>query len=243
METNSPYKLIVLIPAHNEEETVGQVIDLTRDTCPYADIVVIDDGSSDKTLIRSLEHGASVLKAPTNLGYCCAIQTGIRHAMLNYYDYAILLDADGQHDPIYVPDMIAYLRQNKCHIVIGSRWNNRRSCNLTMIRRAGMRLLSKFVVCMTQQKISDTSSGFQLFSRTAIERLSIINFPIRYPDADFIIALAKQGIVYGEIPVTMQPRKHGGGMNDGIIRMLKYVYQMALSLIAEVLPLWGGTRS
>jgi hypothetical protein len=242
MKTNSQDRIIVLIPAYNEEKTISQVIDSIKNACSYTDIVVIDDGSNDKTMVRSLEHGAIVLKSPTNLGYCCAIQTGLRYAFLGGYEYAVLLDADGQHDPIYIPDMIKYLRQNKCHIVIGSRWINRTSCNLTLIRRTGMRCLSIFVIWIAKQKISDTSSGFQLLSRAGIERLCKTNFPIRYPDADFIISLAKQGIVYGEIPVIMKARRNGQGMNDGLMNMLKYIYQMALNLIAEILPLGGYTR-
>jgi len=100
-------RILVIIPAHNEEANVGPVISQIRTFLPTADLVVVDDGSRDDTARRAKEAGAQVLSLPNNLGYGAAIQTGFRYAIRNGYDIGIQMDSDGQHDPASVPALLA----------------------------------------------------------------------------------------------------------------------------------------
>jgi len=226
-------KVLVIIPALNEEANVGNTIDEVHQMCPQVDILVVDDDSSDSTAQISRGHGAAVVTLPSQLGYSNAIQTGLRYALQEGYCYAVTLDADGQHNPRFILPMLSHLRRSNASIVIGSRWQGRDSCNLSFIRKLGMWSLSKIVHWATGQELTDTSSGFQAYSRPGMAALVRSNLPTDHPDADVVVSLARTGIVFTEVPVNMRPRIHGRGMNDGTIGMLRYAYHMLVGLLAH----------
>ena len=198
-------------------------------------IIVVDDASHDDTASICLKHGATVLLSPANMGYSCAIQTGLRYAMEQGYKYAITLDSDGQHDPHFIPKMLSHLVRTGCDIVIGSRWLARKSCTMSFVRTLGMLGLSKLVFCLTGQRLTDTSSGFQAYTHSGMVAMVRSDLPVNHPDADVVVSLMKKGIRFGEVPVRMRPRQYGRGMNDGTVRMLTYGYHMFVGLLAQLI--------
>ena len=225
----------IVIPAFNEGRNIGDTLTEIRQVLPRANIVVVDDGSEDDTARVSAERGATVLSSPTNLGYSSAIQIGLRYALNKGYDYAITIDADGQHNPRYIPQMLSQLLTTPCDIVIASRWKLRHSCEKSCVRTLGMWALSRIVCWATKQQLTDTSSGFQAYSRSGMAALACSELPVRNPDADVVVYLAKKGIVFTEVPVQMRPRRQGRGMNEGVIRMFRYGYQVLIALLAQLL--------
>jgi len=227
--------VLIIIPAYNEGYNIGQTICEIRQEIPKANICIVDDASEDKTVNISLEHNVDVLPLPTNLGYSSAIQTGLQYALQENYYYAVTFDADGQHDPRFISQVLSQLVHTVSDIVIGSRWKMRDSCDMSLARKIGILGLSKIVHLITGQKLTDTSSGFQAYSRLGMAALAGSQLPVRNPDADVVVSLARRGIIFSEVPVRMRPRTHGQGMNDGIVMMLRYGYHMFIGLLAQLI--------
>ncbi|TPW17975.1 MAG: family 2 glycosyl transferase, partial [bacterium] len=118
-------RILVIIPAHNEEANIGPVVGQIRAVLPAADLVVVDDGSRDETAKRAREAGAQVLSLPNNLGYGAAIQTGFRYAIRHGYDIGIQMDSDGQHAPESVPALLAPVLRGEIDVALGSRFLGR----------------------------------------------------------------------------------------------------------------------
>lgn len=226
---------LIIIPAYNEEYSVGHTICEISEEFPGVDICVVDDGSNDDTARIPHEHNAVVLSLPTNVGYSCAIQTGLRYALLENYLYAVTIDADGQHDPKFIPQMLSKLAGTSSDIVIGSRWKMRRLCNMSLVRKIGIWSLSKIVHLITGQVLTDTSSGFQAYTRLGMTALVNGKLPVYNPDADVLISLARQRITFSEIDVQMRPRKCGQGMNDGALRTFRYGYHILMGLLGQLI--------
>jgi glycosyltransferase involved in cell wall biosynthesis len=226
---------LIIIPAYNEEHNIGNTISEIRQELPKADVCVVDDGSQDNTIKISLNYNVVVLPLPTNLGYSSAIQTGLRYALEENYSYAVTFDADGQHDPRFIPQILSQLALSNCDIVIGSRWKMRDSCKMSLVRKIGFWGLSKAVYLITGQELTDTSSGFQAYSRSGMAALANSQLPVRNPDADVLVSLARQGIIFSEVPVRMRPRAHGEGMNDGTLTMFRYGYHVFVGLLAQLI--------
>lgn len=220
------------MPARNEEKTVGTVISSLKALLPHADILVVNDSSTDKTAKVAMEAGAKVLNLPINLGYGGAVQTGFKYAARNDYDAVILMDADGQHDPGSVPDLMKALKD--ADFVLGSRFIGKCSYSIPLARRLGMLLFSKIVRMVTKQRITDPTSGFQALRRKVIEFLANDHYPIDFPDADVLILLHRAGFRIKEIPVVMQQRLHGVSMHSPL-KALYYLFKMFLSILAILL--------
>lgn len=227
--------VLIIMPALNEEDNIGQTICEIRQEFPQADICVVDDASRDSTIKTALKYDVVVLPLPTHLGYSSGIQTGIQYALRENYCYAVTFDADGQHDPRFIKQTLSEITHAGCDIVIGSRWKMRESCNMSLVRKIGIWGLSKIVRLITGQTLTDTSSGFQAYSRAGMTALANSQLPVRNPDADVVVSLARRGIVFSEVPVRMRPRTQGKGMNDGIAMMLRYGYHMFIGLLAELI--------
>ena len=138
---------IVLIPAYNEGKGIGRVIEEIRKILPGIEVLVIDDGSMDECRQRAIETGAKVISHPFNLGYGSALQTGYKYALKEGYGTIVQLDGDGQHDPSYIPDLLAVVQRDEADIAIGSRFlksEKRESYGASyrspFTRRVGMKL-------------------------------------------------------------------------------------------------------
>ena len=235
MDENNKY--LIIIPAFNEEMNISNVLKMVKQgtSSLTVDVIVIDDGSTDKTAELVLQEQVKIIRLSTNLGYGGAVQTGFKFAAKKDYDYVILFDADGQHDALYIKELIDYIEANGCDIVIGSRYVDEYSCKVIDIKRAGIGFFSWIVSLFIKTKITDATSGLQIISRKVFSYLSVgNNYPQDHPDADVLIILGKLGYTIKEYPVLMHERKHGLSMHRGIIRPLVYIVKMLISILCTL---------
>jgi glycosyltransferase involved in cell wall biosynthesis len=202
-------RLLVLIPAYNEQVAVPQVVNNVRQVIPQADILVVDDGSIDNTAQMAEWAGAFVLRHPFNLGIGGAVQTGLKFARQQNYDVVIRLDGDGQHNPSDIPSLYAILKHSKVDVVIGSRFlcpSDR--MYIPLMRRLGIYTFALLVSLLTGRRATDTTSGFIALNRRATEAL-VAYMPQDYPEVESRIVLHKAGLTTLELPAHMHARVSG----------------------------------
>jgi glycosyltransferase involved in cell wall biosynthesis len=219
---------VALVPAFNEEANVGRVVDEIRACDPSLDVVVVDDGSYDRTAVVAREHGATVVRLPFNLGIGGAVQTGFRFAYEHGYDLAVRLDGDGQHDASQLDRIIAPVLAGEADIAVGSRFSEAGDgYRSSRSRRVGIRLLAWVVSRIVGRRVTDTTSGFQALNRRAIE-LFAHDYPHDYPEVEATIMVSRHRLRSVEVPVSM--RERGGGRSS--ITALRSVYYMVKVLLA-----------
>lgn len=200
-------KTLVIIPAYNEEECIKQTIQKLKESAPEVDYVIINDCSKDSTLNICKENHFNVISLPVNLGIGGAVQTGYCYAKEYGYDIAIQMDADGQHDPTYLPKLIQAIEKG-ADLVIGSRFIEKEGFQSTLLRRMGINFYSKIIKWLTGIKITDTTSGFRAVNRKVIE-LFADSYPVDYPEPETNAILAKKKYTICEVPVQMAARNGG----------------------------------
>ncbi|WP_336250649.1 glycosyltransferase family 2 protein, partial [Stomatohabitans albus] len=200
--------LLVIIPALNEAQTIATVIEQTRAALPDADVLVINDGSIDQTAEVASAAGAIVTSLPFNLGVGGALRTGLRYAREHGYHACAQIDADGQHDPSHLPELCAKL--DDADLVIGARFAGVGSYTTAGPRRWAMVLLSRTLSAYVGTTLTDTTSGFRVFSRRAIRLLSH-TMPAEYlgDTLDAIVSIHKAGLRITQVPVEMYARQGG----------------------------------
>lgn len=219
-------KLIILIPAYNEEVNIRQVIQDVKDKCPQFDYLIINDGSTDRTLEVCRENGFHVLDLPVNLGLAGAVQTGMRYAVKNGYQYAVQFDGDGQHRAEYIPQMLSCAQQSGKDVVIASRFVEGKKGH--SIREVGSRLVSGCIFLTTRKHIKDPTSGMRLYNRHVMERLAMyINYS---PEPDTLAILLKSGVSMEEIPAVMDERA-GGASYLTLANSVKYMFYVCASIL------------
>jgi hypothetical protein len=233
-EAGNKGKILIVIPAYNEEGQVAAVIQEVKQQVPQAQILVVNDGSSDQTEQKALACGARVLSHPFNMGYGVALQTGYKYARRYGFDYVLQMDGDGQHDPQFLRTLLAEVQEGKVDVVIGSRFLGEGEYRVPPLRRMGMLLFGFIASQLSRQKITDPTSGYQALGRRAIEFYTHDGFPGDYPDADVLIRLHRAGLGMREVPVAMQPNSNGRSMHSGL-KPLYYIYKMLLSIILDLL--------
>lgn len=208
LEDMSKPRVLIIVPAYNEEKTISSVC--SEIAASGYDFIVVNDGSSDSTP-KILDD----LKIPhidliSNLGIGGAIQTGYKYARYNDYDIAVQLDADGQHSVSCVRDIIQPIIDNKSDFVIGSRFIDKKSSSFhsTKLRRAGIYLISFIILLFSGKRIYDVTSGFRAANRKVIE-LFAEDYPPEYPEPVSEFDLMRHGYKILEVPVKMHERKGG----------------------------------
>lgn len=231
-------KYLVVLPAFNEEATIGRVLAEIKADVPFAGILVINDGSTDGTGIIAAGEGAMVITHPFNLGYGAALQTGFRFASAREYSFVLTMDADGQHISSSVQNLIKAMEEHEADIVIGSRFIGS-SYPVGLLRKIGIRLFAFIARTYTGIDITDPTSGFQLLNRPVFSFLADgDNYPLDYPDVNIIMALHKRRFKITEAPVAMTESRSGKSMHSGLSPVL-YVIKMALAIIMVILRRTG----
>ncbi|GJL79437.1 MAG: glycosyl transferase family 2 [Nitrospinaceae bacterium] len=225
---------LIVIPAYNEEKNIGRVLEGIRKCAPDLPVLVINDGSIDATARISRDHGAKVICLPFNSGYGVALQTGFIFATKNGYTTVVQMDADGQHDPRYIVDMLQETQNDNVDVVIGSRFLGKNIYKTTILKHLGMFIFGNLASLFCGQKVSDPTSGFQALKGKAIQFVASGYYPPDYPDADFIIMLHRYGFKIREIPVAMHPSPDNKSMHAGH-KSVYYVFKMFLSIIVTLL--------
>ena len=199
-ELCGPAACVVIIPAHNEAEDVGSVIDEIRNSHHYP-VVVVDDASTDETVAKAREAGATVIPLVTQLGAWGAIQTGLRYASAHGFGFAITMDADGQHEADSIADMVKPVLAQQADVSIGT--CTRRGSVLRQIAWVIMKRVSGL-------SLEDITSGFRVYNRKAIEILAAKPATLlEYQDVGVLMLLQSKGASITDVEVSMSPRRSG----------------------------------
>ncbi|GAA4827631.1 glycosyltransferase family 2 protein [Paenibacillus vulneris] len=221
-------KVLIVIPAFNEQNNILKVIRDIRESLPYSDILVINDCSHDNTSLTARQaEGVKVVDLPFNLGIGGAVQTGFKYAYTRGYDYMVQIDGDGQHIAKEVEKLYDTMNRSGCDMVIGSRFLDIQSYRTTWSRRLGIKVFYLLFRMMIQTKVTDSTSGFRMYNRRSIELLCK-HYPDDYPEPDAIILLRKHGLRITEVGVEMREREHGASS----ITPIKSPYYMAKVILS-----------
>jgi glycosyltransferase involved in cell wall biosynthesis len=201
-------RTLVVMPALNEEQSVGNVVAEVLKTLPGITCLVVDDGSTDATGSAALAAGARVITLPFNLGVGGAMRLGFKYALEYGFDNVVQIDADGQHDPRNVEELVRSL--DRADIVIGARFAGQESYSIQGPRRWAMWLLSKSISRIAGTRLTDTTSGFKANGPRAVQ-LFAGHFPAEYlgDTIEALVIACRAGCVVTQIPVSMRERMAG----------------------------------
>ncbi|RNC62987.1 MAG: Polyprenol monophosphomannose synthase [Candidatus Dichloromethanomonas elyunquensis] len=230
-------KIAIIIPAHNEEMIIQQVIESVQKAVSDSTIIVIDDGSMDNTYAKAKSTGAITIRLAVNLGIGGAVQTGLIYAAQHGFDYAVQVDGDGQHDPKEIIRLLRPLILNQADLVIGSRYIEKSGFQSTFLRRIGSRYLNDLIYLITGLKITDSTSGFRACNSKIIHEFAK-KYPKDYPEPESIVFLKRKGYVIQELPVKMKERPNGSSS----INPYKSIYYMIKVSAAIVIEAFRQTK-
>jgi len=239
-------RTLVFIPAWNEADSVAAVIAGVRERLPEADLLVVDDGSTDETVARAAEAGATVASLPFNQGLGAALQTGYLYALREGYDLCAHLDADGQHPPAEVARLLEQVRSDRADLVIGSRYHadaaehgdeesGGEDYRPTISRRIGTSVFRFFLTLATRQRFTDTTSGMRAANRRVMELFSE-NYSPDFAEIESLQLAVRQGLRVEEVPVRMLERK-GGSSFLTPLRSAFFIFKgMIVLLVGQFRP-------
>jgi glycosyltransferase involved in cell wall biosynthesis len=233
-------RLLILIPAFNEEGAVGGVVAEVRQVMPGAPILVVDDCSEDSTAAVARLSGADVLPLPAHLGLGGCVQAGYRLAFELGYDFVIRVDGDGQHDPRYIPKILETLKRENCEMVIGSRFADGGGEHSGLLRRLGIAFFRVMLRPILGKPVHDPTSGFVGVNRTALALFSK-SFPLEYPEIEALVVLQRKRFRFIEVPCRMRPRRAGRSTITAL-RSLYYPVHVLLGVFVNVLKFEGRRK-
>ena len=222
-------KLLIIIPAYNEEKSIESVIDNLSEKFPQFDYVIINDGSKDDTLRICEENGYNVISHPINLGLECGIKTGMKYAYRMGYDYVIQFDADGQHLPEYIDSMYKKMEEGY-DIVIGSRFVEKKKPFSS--RMLGSRLIATAIKITTGKTIKDPTSGMRMCNKKTIEMFAN-EYPRDYPEPESTMRLIRHKRKVIEMPVKMRAREEGVSSISSMKNQVYYMIKVTLAILIE----------
>jgi glycosyltransferase involved in cell wall biosynthesis len=245
---NRRMRVLVFIPAWNEADSVAAVIADVRGRLPEADVLVVDDGSSDETAARAAAAGATVASLPFNQGLGAALQTGYLYALREGYDFCAHLDADGQHPPAEVERLLAEVRADRADLVIGSRYRAPAGAESsgadgiagddykpTLSRRIGTSVFRFFLTLATRQRFTDTTSGMRAANRRVMQLFSE-NYSPDFAEIESLQLAVRQGLRVEEVPVRMLERA-GGSSFLTPLRSAFFIFKgMIVLLVGQFRP-------
>lgn len=220
---------LVIVPAFNEARNLPRVLSAVRESNPTWDVAVVDDGSMDASAQVASNLGATVLRSVLNLGIGGAVQTGFLWARDHRYDVAVQIDGDDQHDPGFIPALVAPIAAGQLDVVIGSRFLSEGGFRSTALRRAGIQYLSWFLRLRCGARVTDPTSGFRASGRRAIEFFAEY-YPTDYPEPESIALATRRGLRVGEVPIRMRER-FTGKSSINAWRTLYYFTKVSLALL------------
>jgi len=225
-------RLAVVIPAYNEEANIELLLEsIGRTTIEGVEItpVVVNDCSVDRTAEIVNKTGTELIDLPVNLGIGGAVQTGMVFALENGFDLAVQVDGDGQHPPQEIIKLIETMQTSGADVVIGSRFLKKEGFQSSGMRRLGINYLRFIIKILTGLDITDSTSGFRLYNRRALQLINDY-YPDEYPEPEAVIYFHKKGLAIVEAPVLMQSRK-GGKTSISFFNSIYYFWKVSLAII------------
>jgi glycosyltransferase involved in cell wall biosynthesis len=239
MRESSPAapRVLVIVPAWNEERSVHRTLDELRAAQPGYDLLVVDDGSSDRTTAEAEACGALVCRLPFNLGVGGAMRAGYRYALRHGYDVAVQVDADGQHDPAYLPALVDPLATGRggADVVVGARFAGEGGYSAHGPRRWAMALLAWVLSWFAHTRLTDVTSGFRAADRRAIAVFAA-HYPVEYlgDTVESLVIALRAGCRVAQVPVAMRPRAAGRASQTtfwAAVYLLRAVAALLLALV------------
>ena len=230
-------KILLIIPAYNEEEcirkTYDKILKYNIENKTNYDVIVINDGSNDKTEEILVNNKIPHIKLIQNLGIGGAVQTGYKYAYENNYDIAVQYDGDGQHDISFVKKITKPIIDGEANMVIGSRFveKSKDNFNSTFLRRIGINIISSLIKLLTRTKIYDPTSGFRAVDKNIIE-LFATNYPTEYPEPVSEVSILKKKFIIEEKNVKMHERQ-GGKSSIHAWKNAYYMINVTIAMIIE----------
>jgi len=226
-------RVIVIIPAYNEADTIETVLRGLETQVPDYDVVVVNDGSSDDTArIVSRCPNAALVSLPYNMGIGVAVQTGYKYAQRQRYDIAVQCDADGQHPVQQIPRLVEHVLAGDGDLIIGSRYVADTGYSPSVSRRVGKSIMSRLVDVVVGRGITDTTSGFRAANRRVIN-IFARHYPDDFPEPESVVILHKAGLKVAETPVDMMQRQ-GGRTSINPRRAVYYMIKVAFAIFMDI---------
>lgn len=222
-------RILAIVPALNEAENIGKVVQDLKSTSPWPDVLVIDDGSTDQTAEIARAHGAKVISLAVNLGIGGAVQTGFLYAVKHHYDVALQVDGDGQHRAEEIQKLLDPILRGETDVTIGSRFLAKTSYKSAWSRRLGIYILSKTIQSVVRKTYTDPTSGFRAYNRKALRVVSA-HYSTDYPEPDSIVTLVKNGLRLVEVSVEMGARLSGKSSITPF-KSAYYMFKVSLAII------------
>lgn len=249
MKQPSDARVLVIVPAWNEQGSVAQTVTEIYATNPDVDVLVVDDGSIDATAAEAEGAGARVCRLPFNVGVGGAMRAGYRYAIRHDYDVAVQIDADGQHDPRFLPKL--QHRLEDADVVIGARFaEGSQTYHASFPRRAAMRVLARVMSRRAGTRLTDVTSGYRLANRKAMEVFAA-HYPAEYlgDTVESLVIALRCGCVVTQEPVDMRPRAVGQASQTPLkaaVYLLRVFVALSLSLVRrppqELREMWAEKR-
>jgi glycosyltransferase involved in cell wall biosynthesis len=229
---NESPDILVIIPAFNEEHAIGGVIRELREIQPEVEVLVVDDGSTDRTLDVVRNSGCKAVSLAFNLGIGGAVQTGFKYAVQYGYPYAVQVDGDGQHIASEIHVLMRAIMSGEADVVIGSRFIEHKGYTTSFIRRLGVTVFVAVNSLVLRKRITDNTSGFRAYNRRAITFLAE-NYPQDYPEPESVIMLGMNGFRIQEVGVIMRERA-AGQSSISAVRSVYYMIKVLLAIFVDI---------
>jgi len=227
--------ILIIIPAYNEEKSIAAVLSKLLELRLDADILVVNDGSVDETPDIVSRFPVYSISHPSNLGYGASLQSGYMFAVKRGYRYVVQYDADGQHDPKDLCQVMAKMRQDEYDVVIGSRFLGNPRFNPGIMKKIAIFFFRQVIRLITRQTVLDPTSGLRGLRRKAFSYYAgKRRFPSDFPDADIIIHMLLNRFTVREIPIGARERQAGVSMHSGL-KPIIYFMKVLISIFAILL--------
>jgi glycosyltransferase involved in cell wall biosynthesis len=228
-------RVLVVLPALNEGPSVGSVVRDVRTQLPRYDVLVVDDGSTDNTAEQAAAAGALVCRLPFNLGVGGAMRTAYKFALRHGYDVVVQVDADGQHDPAYIEQLVSKLAD--ADLVIGARFAGVGEYRAAFARRLAMRLLATVLSWLAKRPLTDVTSGFRAAGPRCIE-IFALHYPAEYlgDTVESMVIALRTGCRVEQLPVEMRERSHGAPSQSpfkAAVYLARAVAALSLALVRQ----------
>jgi glycosyltransferase involved in cell wall biosynthesis len=232
-------RTLVFIPAWNEEHSIEKVIDDARANLPEADLLVIDDGSTDRTAARARRAGVMVASLPFNQGVGAAHQTGYIFALARGYDICGQLDGDGQHPASELARLLELISSDAADLVVGSRFAGRSQYQATRARRGGQKMFSLLVSSATGQSFTDTTSGMRALNHRAMA-LFVRRYSSEFAEVESLQQAVRAGLRVRELPVEMLPRTGGDSFITPLVSAFYIFKTLVVLMVGQLRPRTTG---
>lgn len=233
-------KVLIIVPAYNEQDNIEKVVRNLTEKCPEYDYLIVNDCSKDDTPEICDREKFNHIDLCCNLGIGGGVQSGYLYAYQNGYDYAVQIDGDGQHDPVYISEMIELLEKENADMAVGSRFITKEGFQSSGMRRFGINFLSGLIKLVSGAKVKDVTSGFRVVNKKYIEFFSK-EYADDYPEPEAIVAVTLSGGKVVEAPVVMYERE-GGVSSISPFKSVYYMIKVTLAILLYRMNFKGGKK-